>query len=135
MILFFLLAGFIAKESVQDLGLRDFVKSRLASRFVPFIFFNLLLALLSLACARLSALSPGHPRRLSDRHRSDLHHASHLRHPDLVPDEPDHGRDPALRRLPLPAIVRPAHPGRAVVFYLAGYALNREVQFFQPASR
>ena len=48
MILFFVLAGFIAKESVVDLSVKDFVKSRLASRFVPFFFFNLLLALVSL---------------------------------------------------------------------------------------
>ena len=32
----------------MDLSVKDFVKSRLASRFVPFFFFNLLLALVSL---------------------------------------------------------------------------------------
>ena len=52
MLLFFVLAGFIAKDSVQDLSIRDFVKSRLASRLVPFFFFNLLLALLSLGVPR-----------------------------------------------------------------------------------
>ncbi len=52
MLLFFVLAGFIAKASVQDLNIKDFAKSRLASRLVPFFFFNLLLALLSLGVPR-----------------------------------------------------------------------------------
>ncbi|MCG8510957.1 MAG: acyltransferase family protein, partial [Rhodospirillales bacterium] len=52
MLLFFILAGFIAKESVQDLPVKEFIKTRLASRFVPLLFFNFLLALGSLVLAR-----------------------------------------------------------------------------------
>jgi len=52
MLLFFVLAGFIAKESVPDLNVGAFVRSRLMSRLLPFLFFNLLLALFSLGVPR-----------------------------------------------------------------------------------
>lgn len=45
--LFFVLAGVVAKDRPQPLG--AFLRSRLASRVVPLLFFNLLLAALSLA--------------------------------------------------------------------------------------
>ena len=45
--LFFVLAGVVAKDRSQPLG--AFLRSRLASRVVPLLFFNLLLAALSLA--------------------------------------------------------------------------------------
>ncbi len=45
--LFFVLAGIVAKDRPQPLG--AFLRARLASRVVPLLFFNLLLAALSLA--------------------------------------------------------------------------------------
>jgi len=47
--LFFVLAGVVAKDRPQPVG--AFLRSRLASRVVPLLFFNLLLAALSLAHA------------------------------------------------------------------------------------
>lgn len=50
--LFFVLAGFIAKDwSAQQSG-RQFAKSRLMSRIIPFAFFNILLLILALSFPR-----------------------------------------------------------------------------------
>ena len=133
MILFFLLAGFIAKESVQDLGLKDFVKSRLASRFAPFVFFNLLLALLSLGVPRdfppIPLASPG------DYLTATVQTLTTLPIFDiptwflmsLITVEILHY---AVFRFLRASDLRIL--AAAAVFYLAGYALNREVQFFDP---
>ena len=131
MILFFVLAGFIAKESVVDLSVKDFVKSRLASRFVPFFFFNLLLALVSLG------VKPDFPPFPLDTPAQYL--AATIQTVTVLPIfnipswflmslitvEVLHYvvfrflRDSDMRILVA-----------AVVLYLAGYALNREFLFF-----
>ncbi len=133
MILFFLLAGFIAKESVQDLCLKDFVKTRLASRFVPFVFFNLLLALLSLGLPRdfppFPLATPG------DYLTATVQTFTTLPIFDiptwflmsLITVEILHYAVFRFLRSSDRRIL-----AAAVAFYLAGYALNREVQFFQP---
>jgi acyltransferase len=46
--LFFVLSGVIAKDWAEEMGPLDFIKSRLASRVVPLIAFNLALCLISL---------------------------------------------------------------------------------------
>ena len=40
MILFFILAGYVAKESDLDFGFKKFLKHRFVSRLLPFIFFT-----------------------------------------------------------------------------------------------
>ena len=133
MILFFLLAGFIAKESVQDLDLKDFVKSRLASRFAPFVFFNLLLALLSLGVPRdfppFPLASPGDylsatAQTLTVLPIFDIPTWFLM---SLITVEILHY---AVFRFLRASDLRIL--AAAAVFYLAGYALNREVQFFDP---
>ena len=48
MLLFFVLAGFIAKESDLQLGFRKYLKHRFFSRLIPFIFFTGLMIVLTL---------------------------------------------------------------------------------------
>ncbi len=50
--MFFVLAGFIAKDLSAQMGVGQFAKSRLMSRVVPFAFFNLLLLVLALLFPR-----------------------------------------------------------------------------------
>lgn len=133
MLLFFVLAGFIAKESVQDLGLKDFAKSRLASRFVPFVLFNLLLALLSLGLPRdfppFPLASPG------DYLTATVQTLTTLPIFDiptwflmcLITVEILHYAVFQFLRASDTRIL-----SAAVVFYVAGYAFNREFQFFDP---
>ena len=50
--LFFVLAGFIVKQSIFETGIRDFLKNRWTSRLVPFLFFNALLIVLAFTVPR-----------------------------------------------------------------------------------
>jgi acyltransferase len=128
--LFFVLSGVIAKDWGKDMGLLTFVKSRLASRVVPLLAFNLALCLISLA------VTPAFPP-------IPLHTAADYGHAIIM----------TLTRLPVFDIptwflmclvsVEIIHAlvfrllrdsnlkiGAAiVVFYLAGYALNLQWNF------
>jgi acyltransferase len=129
--LFFVLAGFIAKEAVFEAGLSDFLKNCWTSRLVPFLFFNVVLALLALVVPR--DFPPFHLENLGDfvlgaaRTLVDL---PIFNIPTwflmaLVSVEFLHYA--AFRYLKASDV----RIGVAVpVFYLAGYALTREVDFF-----
>ena len=130
MILFFVLAGFVAKESVIDLSVKDFVKSRLVSRFVPFFFFSLLLALISLGA------KPEFPPFLLNSVGAYL--AATIQTVTVFPifnipswflmslitvEVLHYGVFRFLRGSEIRIVMA------MVVFYLAGYALNREYLF------
>jgi len=129
--LFFVLSGVIAKDWGRDMGPLAFVKSRLASRVLPLLVFNLALCLISLA------VTPAFPP-------IPLHTAADYGHAIVM----------TLTRLPVFDIptwflmclvsVEIIHAlffrflrdsslkiGAAIVgFYLAGYALNLQWNFF-----
>ena len=48
MLLFFVLAGYIAKEGALQLGFGKYLKHRLASRLIPYVFFTGLMMVLTL---------------------------------------------------------------------------------------
>ncbi len=133
--LFFLLAGFIAKESVQDMRVGEFVKSRLASRFLPLVFFNLLLVLLSLFVARDF---PPIPLENAEQYLSALKTTLTVLPVFNIPtwflmclitvEVLHYVVYRFLRSSEMRVVLA------AVVFFLAGYALNRQVQFFDPAT-
>lgn len=129
--LFFVLSGVIARDWGRDLGLPAFVKSRLVSRVLPLLVFNLALCLISLV------VTPAFPP-------IPLHTAADYGHAIVM----------TLTRLPVFDIptwflmclvsVEFIHAlvfrllrdsdfkigVAAVVFYLAGYALNLRWNFF-----
>lgn len=133
--LFFVLSGLIAKDWAAEQSVGQFAKSRLMSRVLPLVFFNVALALLSL-----------------------------IHKPDFPPIPLDTGADYAnaalMSALQLPVFDVPTwflmclvavevihylafrflrgSDARIVVaivaFYLAGYAINSRFQFFQPGN-
>lgn len=129
--LFFILAGFIAKPAVFEMGWRDFLKNRWTSRLVPFLFFNAALAILAIVVPRdfppFPLNSPGDFALGAARTLVDL---PVFNIPTwflmcLVSVEFIHYG--TFRYLKASDV----RIGVAVIaFYLAGYALTREVDFF-----
>jgi acyltransferase len=129
--LFFVLSGLIARDWGATMTLADFVKSRLASRFLPLLVFNLLLGLLSLA---VKPTFPPIPLNTA----ADYGHAIVMTLTRLpVFDIPTwfllclmsveaihYVVYRFLRALDLRLLLAIA------VFYLVGYVLNRAVDFF-----
>ncbi|MDX9861170.1 MAG: hypothetical protein RBS99_09650 [Rhodospirillales bacterium] len=133
MILFFVLAGFIAKERVHDLGLGDFVRSRLASRVVPFFFFNLLLAMFSLGLPRdfppvpLASAGDYLAAAIQTLTTLPIFNIPTWFLMCLITVEILHHAVFRFLRASDRRIL-----AAAVLFYIAGYAFNREFQFFDP---
>lgn len=129
--LFFVLAGFIAKSAVAEMGLADFLRNRWTSRLVPFLFFNAGLAVLALFVPRdfppIPLNTPGDLALGAARTLVDL---PVFNIPTwfmmcLVSVEAIHY---AAFRWLKDSDRRIA--AAILAFYLAGYALTREVDFF-----
>ena len=132
--LFFVLAGFIAKDWAAQ-GPGGFAKSRLASRVTPFLFFNALLAGLSLIAQRDFPPFPlDTARQYLDATLSTLVNLPVFDIPTwflmcLVSIEILHF---VFFRFLRSSDARIA--AAIAVFYVGGYWLNREYNFFQPGN-